>query len=119
MKKFLINININDIDDTLEGDALEEFSSHRTKASYTTAVSNELSNLSNYNLDIQQEGVFTGKPYCLITKNKDERLKSLGDEDLTTYIVSNTDSSVLSLKSSTDILAGIRGVIKQCKEQKK
>ena len=78
-----------------------------------------LSNLSNYNLDIQQEGVFTGKPYCLITKNKDERLKSLGDEDLTTYIVSNTDSSVLSLKSSTDILAGIRGVIKQCKEQKK
>ena len=38
---------------------------------------------------------------------------------ITTYIVSNTDSSVLSLKSSTDILAGIRGVIKQCKEQKK
>lgn len=119
LDKLNLDININDIDDTLEGDALEEFSSHRTKASYTTAVSNELSNLSNYNLDIQQEGVFTGKPYCLITKNKDERLKSLGDEDLTTYIVSNTDSSVLSLKSSTDILAGIRGVIKQCKEQKK
>ena len=119
LDKLNLDININDIDDTLKGDALEEFSSHRTKASYTTAVSNELSNLSNYNLDIQQEGVFTGKPYCLITKNKDERLKSLGDEDLTTYIVSNTDSSVLSLKSSTDILAGIRGVIKQCKEQKK
>ena len=105
LDKLNLDININDIDDTLKGDALEEFSSHRTKASY--------------NLDIQQEGVFTGKPYCLITKNKDERLKSLGDEDLTTYIVSNTDSSVLSLKSSTDILAGIRGVIKQCKEQKK
>ena len=60
LDKLNLDININDIDDTLKGDALEEFSSHRTKASYTTAVSNELSNLSNYNLDIQQEGVFTG-----------------------------------------------------------
>ena len=63
--------------------------------------------------------VFTGKPYCLITKNEDDRLKSLGDEGLTTSIVSNTDSCVLSLSKAIDILAGIRGVIKQCNDLKK
>lgn len=119
LDKLNLDVNINDLEDNLEGEALEEFSSHRTKASYTSAVSNELRNLSNYNLDIQQDGVFTGKPYCLITKNEDDRLKSLGDEGLTTSIVSNTDSCVLSLSKAIDILAGIRGVIKQCNDLKK
>ena len=119
LDKLNLDVNINDLEDNLEGEALEEFSSHRTKASYTSAVSNELRNLSKYNLDIQQDGVFTGKPYCLITKNEDDRLKSLGDEGLTTSIVSNTDSCVLSLSKAIDILAGIRGVIKQCNDLKK
>lgn len=119
LDKVNLDVNISEIEDKLEGDALEEFLSHRTKASYTTAVSNELGNLASYTLEMQQAGVFTGKPYCLITKNEDDRLKSLGDEGLTTSIVSNTDSAVLSLDKSSDILAGIRGVIKQCDELNK
>ena len=65
-----------------------------TLSSYTFCPSSAVVTvpLANYNLDIQQDGVFTGKPYCLITKNEYDRLKSLGDEGLTTSIVSNTDS---------------------------
>ncbi|MCQ2969516.1 MAG: alpha/beta hydrolase [Clostridium sp.] len=119
LDKLNIDINMHDIEDNLDENALEEFSTHRTKANYTTAVSNELSNLSNYNLDMQQDGIFKEKPYYLITKNEDDRLKSLGDEGLTTSIVSNTDSSILALNSSIDILAGVRSVIKQCNELRK
>ena len=119
LDKLNLDVNSDDIEENLSDEALEEFKTHRTKSSYTTAVSNELANLSDYNLDLQQDGVFSGKPYCLITTNEDSSLKQLGDEGLTTNIVCNSESSVLSLTDESQILTGIRTVLKQCEDMNK
>lgn len=119
LDKLKVDINMSDIEDKLSDDALEEFLVHRTKSSYTTAVSNELGNLSYYDNTLQKDGAFKGKPYYLITTSEDNRLKSLGDESMTTTMISNTDKSVLSLNKPNDVLVGIRAVIKQCNEGKK
>lgn len=116
LDKLNMDINMDDIEKNFTGETLDEFLTQRTKSSYTTAVCNELSNLSKGENTFQNPGVFSGKPYYLITKDNSDVLRNLGDENLTTVQVKNTDSKVLSLTDSQDILVGIRQIIKQCND---
>lgn len=114
MDKLGLTIDSSDFTNSLSGDSLTEFKSERTKASYTTAVVNENENLSKGLSGSQKQGVFAGKPYCLIINNDDTSLAGLGDENLTTIIKTTETKNFLSLNDSSTILSGIRLVIEKC-----
>ncbi|GAA0087121.1 alpha/beta hydrolase [Clostridium sp. CTA-7] len=95
---------------------LEEFKVHRTKRDYTSAVCNELENITSGNNNSQEDSVFSGKPYYLIAKEGQEQLKSLGDESLTKVYNTTSKSNILSMYEPDAVITGIRQVVKQANE---
>ena len=111
-----LDIRVEEFENSLDGNALEEFKAHRNKTNYTKAVYNEISNITNGNNTSQETVAFTGKPYYLIAKSNQESLQSLGDVDLTKVYPVNTDSDFISIENPDFVVNGIRQVVKQANE---
>ena len=112
LDKLNLDIPFNDFEDGLKSkEALHEFKTHRTKNSYTKAVYNETVNLINEQSNTQEEGVFTGKPYYLLTKNNDDRLKILGDEQFTKVYNTTCTKDVLALNDTENVFNAIADVV--------
>lgn len=118
LDKLNLDVNLSDLENGLEGEALHEFLTQRTKSKYTSAVSNEISNLTKGESNSQTPGVFSGVPYYLLTKENDEILESLGDKELTNVHISTSEKDFLSINDTDNIVNGIRYVIKQLEEIK-
>ncbi|MGL5085361.1 MAG: alpha/beta fold hydrolase, partial [Clostridium sp.] len=78
-----IDVKLDGFEEKLTESQLEEFKSQRRRSNYTSAVYNELSYLMSGESNIQQDRIFSGKPYYLIAKDGQESLVKLGDEGLT------------------------------------
>lgn len=113
LNKLDLDVHIKGYEENLSKQAKEEFISHRTKGAYTTAVYNELVNLTEYPSDTQKAGVFSGKPYYLLLKEHSTSLESLGDESLTKIHITKNKKSFLSLNDQENVLEGIRYVLKE------
>lgn len=111
-----LDVNMEDFEESLSEQAREEFITQRTKSSYTSAVYNELVNLTSGLNNTQKEGVFSGKPYFLLLKEESTVLNSLGDENLTKVYITKNEKSFLSLNDQENILEAIRYVKKQAIE---
>lgn len=116
LDKLNLTCNTDEFEAKLDERELEEFKVHRTKASYNTAVKNELKNITSGNNSSQEEGVFSGKPYYLIAKTGQEVLANLGDEDLTKVYSVNYEENIISMYEPDTVIKGIRQVIKQANE---
>lgn len=111
-----LDIDTSEFEKKLSEENLEEFKVHRTKSSYTTAVSNEYKNLVENKIDIQNDGVLSNKPYYLIADNTQEVLAKLGDEELTKVYKVNYEGDIYSIQEPDKVITGIRYVIKKVKE---
>lgn len=111
-----LDISTDEFEEKLSEEDLEEFKVHRTKSSYTTAVSNEYKNLVENKIDIQNEGVLSNKPYYLIADDTQEALAKLGDEELTKVYKVSYEGEIYSIKEPDKVITGIRHVIKKVKE---
>lgn len=116
LDKLNLDCNIDEFENNLEERELEEFKAHRTKSSYTKAVNNEYKNITSGNNSSQQEGVFSGKPYYLISKPGQEVLAKLGDESLTKVYSIDYEENIISMYKPRIVITGIRQVIKQANE---
>ena len=122
LDKLNLDIILNDFEENLDEEELHEFKTHRTKSSYTSAVYNETLNLINGDSNSQKEGVFAGKPYYLLTKNNDDRLKVLGSEDFTKVYNSTCEKDFFALNDTENVVTAISDVVdtlKRIDEQKK
>lgn len=113
-----LDITMEDYEESLSDEVREEFISQRTKSNYTSAVYNELVNLTEGLNDTQKQGVFAGKPYYLLLKEQSPTLESLGDENLTKVHITKNEKSFLSLNDQENVLQGIRHVLKEVIELK-
>lgn len=111
-----VDVKLDGFEEKLTESQLEEFNDQRTKSNYTSAVYNELSYLMSAESNIQQEPIFTGKPYYLIAKDGQESLVNLGDENLTKMHNTTRTSNFISLEDEDAVLIGIRDVIKQAND---
>ena len=111
-----LDIDTSEFEEKLSEEDLEEFKVHRTKSSYTTAVSNEYKNLVENKIDIQNDGVLSNKPYYLIADDTQEILAKLGDEELTKVYKVNYEGDIYSIQEPDKVITGIRYVIKKVKE---
>lgn len=111
-----LEISMDEFEEKLSEEDLKEFKVHRTKSSYTTAVNNEYKNLVENKINIQSEGVLSGKPYYLIANESQEQLAKLGDEDLTKLYTINNEYKIYSMEQADRVITGIRHVIKKAKE---
>ena len=108
-----LDVTLDDFENSLSGDELEEFKTQRTKTKYTTAVYNEMDNLSKGLSNSQKAGVFAGMPYYLITNSDSDNLKNLGDESLTKVFKTGNTSSFSGLNSTENVVNGIRYIVKE------
>ncbi|CDG02694.1 Putative hydrolase or acyltransferase of alpha/beta superfamily [Clostridium chauvoei JF4335] len=113
LDKLNLDAKIKGFEDKIEGDELEEFKVHRTKSDYTSAVYNELGNITKGLSNSQEEGLFSGIPYYLIAKEGQESLQNLGDSALTKVYKTNCETNFISLEDPDSVIIGIRQVIKQ------
>lgn len=111
-----LDISTDEFEENLSKEDLEEFKVHRTKSSYTTAVNNEYKNLIENEIDIQKEGILSGKPYYLIADDTQESLSKLGDEDLTKIYKVKYEGNIYSMEQPEKVVTGIRYIIKKIKE---
>lgn len=119
LNKTGLDISVKDFEEALPDREQKEFIAQRTKSSYTSAVYNELVNLTSGKNNSQKAGVFSNKPYYLLLKEKSSTLESLGDESLTKVHMTNSKKSILSLNDTENVLVGIREVIKKVIELNK
>jgi alpha/beta hydrolase fold len=116
MDKLNLACDTEDFKNKLDDISLNEFNVHRTKSNYTSAVYNELQNITSGESNTQEDGIFSGKPYYLIAKDGQEQLASLGDEELTKVHTINSDSKIIAMYEPDSVISGIRQVIKQANE---
>ena len=107
------DVNLNDYENGLEGDELIEFRTQRTKSNYTTAIYNELTNVIKGKSNSQKEGVFKDIPYFLLTKNENDNLAKLGDEELTSVHISTIEKDFLAINDTENVVNAIRQIIKK------
>ncbi len=112
LDKLNLDVNLDDFEKGLEGDALVEFKTQRTKSNYTAAVYNELINVIKGKSNSQKEGVFKDIPYILLTKNENDNLAKLGDEELTSVHISTVEKDFLAINDTTNIVNAIRQMVK-------
>lgn len=113
LDKLNLDINLNDLESALPEECKEEFLAYRTKSRYTSAVYNELTNLTKGDSNSQKEGVFSGVPYYLITKIENDPLANLGSPELTTTYVTKCEKDFLALNDKDNIINAIRDIIKK------
>lgn len=116
LDKLGIACDTDEFENKLDENNLHEFKVHRTKSSYTSAVYNEIKNITSGENSSQTDGVFNGKPYYLIAKSGQERLASLGDSNLTKVYNISSESNIISMYDPDTVITGIRQVIKQANE---
>lgn len=113
LDKLNLDVKLDDFENSISEDELNEFKTQRTKTKYTTAVYDEINNLSKGLSNSQKEGVFSGIPYYLITNSDGNKFKSLGDESLTKIYKTETKSEFLGLNSTENVVTGIRYIVKE------
>lgn len=116
LDKLNISCDTEEFENKLDENSLHEFKVHRTKSSYTSAVYNEIKNITSGENSSQTEGVFSGKPYYLIAKSGQEKLVSLGEADLTKVYNINSENNIISMYDPDTVITGIRQVVKQANE---
>ena len=123
MDKLNLTVSSSDFEDSINNEAaLHEFKTHRTKSSYTKAVYNETLNLINGQSNSQEEGMFNGKPYYLLTKDNNDRLKNLGDDKFTKVFSTTCDKNVLALNDTdnvVDVISEMLATLEKIDLQKK
>lgn len=116
LDKLNLDVNLKDYESGLLDKNLDEFLTLRTKADYTKAVSNELSNVLKGKSDSQKEGIFNDIPYYLLTRNENDPLEKLGSEELTQVYVTKCEKDFLPLNDQENVLVAIRQTIKKLKD---
>lgn len=116
LDKLNLDVNLKDYESGLLDKNLDEFLTLRTKADYTKAVSNELSNVIKGKSDSQKEGIFNDIPYYLLTRNENDPLEKLGSEELTQVCVTKCEKDFLPLNDQENVLVAIRQTIKKLKD---
>lgn len=119
LDKLNLDTKVYGFEDKLQGEKLEEFKVHRTKSNYTSAVYNELNNISKGLSDSQEPGMLSGIPYYIIAKEGQESLERLGDEDLTKVYKTNSNSNFISIEDPDAVVIGIRQVIKKVNDMER
>ena len=94
----------------------EEFAVHKTKKDYRQAVYNEVKNLYEYKDTSQVDGLIGENPLFIISNNPEEDLVKLGPEKYRNLYVTDSESKLLSITNSDDIVNGISHVIKEAKK---
>ncbi len=113
LDKLNLDVTLDDFENSLSGDELDEFKTQRTKSKYTTAVYNEMNNLSKGLSSSQKPGVFAAMPYYLITNSDGDEFKNLGDDLLTKVYKIESESTFLGLNSTDNVVNGIRYIVKE------
>lgn len=116
LDKLNLSLDTSEFESNLNEEDLEEFLIHRTKKSYTKAVSNEILNIAKGENTSQVEGVFKDKPYYLIAKKNQISLKNLGNENLTTINEIESDNRIITYSHKDSLITAIRSVIKSANE---
>lgn len=116
LDKLNMACDTDEFENNLDENSLHEFKVHRTKSNYTSAVYNELKNITSGKNGGQEDGVFSGKPYYLIAKDGQGQLASLGDENLTKVYSTKSESNIISMDDPDTVITGIRQVVKQAND---
>lgn len=114
-----LDVNLDDFENSISEENLDEFKAQRTKSKYTTAVYNELDNLSKGLSNSQVEGVFSGVPYYLLINREDNNFLKLGDKDLTKVYKTDSKDNFLGLNGTDNVVNGIRYLIKEVQDRSK
>ena len=119
LDKLNLDVSLDDFENSISGDQLEEFKAQRTKTKYTTAVYNEMNNLSKGLSSSQNPGVFSGIPYYLMTNSDGEKFKDLGDESLTKIYKTESETTFSGLNSTESVVNGIRYIVKELQSKQR
>ena len=98
---------------------LIEFNSFENRKNYKEAVSNELRNLYEGSSNSQINGLLANKPFYLITSDKDNRAKKLGETASTIIYNKETSDSPVSLLDPDIVVNGVNIVMKEAKKTTK
>lgn len=98
---------------------LEEFESFENRKYYRTAVSNELGNLYKGESNSQTTGLIGNKPFYIITDNKDDPIKKIGNPETVTIYKEEVQGSPISLLDSNAIVNCVNDVFKDIKKLEK
>lgn len=98
---------------------LEEFSALKNKKNYRQAVSNELGNIYSMTSDSQSKNTLADKPLYIISEDKDDFLKNIGDERFTTIYKHKDTQTPFSMADPETVVNGISNVIKEANAQSK
>lgn len=119
LDKLGLTIDMEEYEDKIPDLFKEEFTKHRVMSNYNSAVYNELDNILNGTSVSQSENLLNGKPLYLITKDKDDRLRTLSTENSTYIHETSKDSSFMALEDEESILAAVKYVVKELNMRKR
>lgn len=111
-----IATKVDGFEENLSEASMDEFKVHKNQKSYRSAVSSELENLYNYTDESQINGLVSGKPLYIITNDENTSLTKLGNEELTTVYVTESESNIMSMSDEDTIINGISSVLKEAKK---
>lgn len=119
LDKLNLDVNLDDFENSISGDQLDEFKTQRTKSKYTTAVYNEMDNLSKGISNSDKTGIFSGMPYYLMTNSNSDNFEKLGDKSLTKIYKTESQTGFSGLNNTSNVVNGIRYIVKELQSKKK
>ena len=104
---------------SLNENELEEFNSFKNRRNHKGAVKNEIENVYKNVSESQEDGMFYNKPLYIISNKESEPLVGLGNPEITTLYIENSQETPVSISDSECVVNGINTVIKQVRKLSK
>ena len=116
LNKFNLTYKIDSFEKNLSNNAKEEYEVKSYQTTYRKALSYEFHSLYNYKCNSQKDGLMKDKPLYIISNDKDDKLKSLGNSEFTTVYKTSSKEKLISVTDKNSVIDGISTILKARKK---
>ena len=116
LNKFNLTYKIDSFEKNLSNNAKEEYEVKSYQTTYRKALSYEFHSLYNYKCNSQKDGLMNDKPLYIISNDKDDKLKSLGNSEFTTVYKTSSKEKLISVTDKNSVIDGISTILKARKK---
>lgn len=113
---FNLTYGVDSFENNLSKNAKEEYEVKSYQTTYRKALSYEFNNLYNYKLSSQKDGLMMDKPLYIISNDENDKLKSLGSEELTTVYKTSSKEKLISQTDKDSVVDGLVTILKARKK---
>lgn len=113
---FDLTYGVDSFEKNISGNAKNEYEVKSYQTTYRKALSYEFNNLYNYKNTSQKDGLMKDKPLYIISNDKDDKLKSLGNDELTTVYKTSSKETLISQTDKDSVIDGLVTILKARKK---